>query len=64
MKVMVNIELWDNTPASKLDEVGLTTKFLEILYQTAFEQLVNEMCADTPSMNHTLSVEVIDNTEE
>jgi hypothetical protein len=64
MKVNVNIELWDNMPASKLDKVGLTTKFLEVCYQTAFERLVKEMCADAPSMNYTLSVEVVDNTEE
>ena len=64
MKVKVNIELWDNMSASMLDDFGLTTKFLHVVYQAAFEQLVKEMCADSPGMNHTLSIEVVDNTEE
>ena len=64
MKVNVNIELWDNTPMSNLDEVGLTTKFLETMYRIAFEQLVNEMCSESPGMEHALSIEVVDNTVE
>lgn len=64
MKVKANIELWDNAPTSMLDEIGLTTKFLEVCYQAAFEQLVKEICNDAPGMNYTLSVEVVDNTEE
>ena len=64
MKVKVNIELWDNAPASQLEKIGLTPKFLHVAYQTAFEQIVKEVCADSPGMNHTLSVEVVDNTVE
>lgn len=64
MKVKINIELWDNTPASKLQEIGLTTKFLEICYQEAFKQLVGKICGDAPGMNYTLSVEAVDNTEK
>ena len=64
MKVRVNIELWDNTTMSKLEEVGLTTKFLAIMYHTAFEQLVKEICNDAEGMEHTVSVEIVDNAEE
>ena len=65
MKVNINIELWDNTPASQLEKIGLTPKFLHVAYQTAFEQIIKEVCADSPGMmNHALSVEVVDNTEE
>lgn len=64
MKVNVNIELWDNTTMETMEKIGLTTKFIETCYQVAFEQLVKEVCADSPGMNHALSVEVVDNTEE
>lgn len=61
MKIKANIELWDETPMSQLDEFGLTTKFLEVCYQKAFEQLVKKMCSDSPEMKHTVSIEVVDN---
>ena len=62
MKVKINIELWDNTTTETMDKIGLTSKFLETCYQVAFEQLVNEVCSESPDMNHTLTVEVVDNT--
>lgn len=60
MKVIVNIELWDDTPTSKLEQYGLTTKFLRLCYEESFKQLVNKMCEK--GMEHTLSVEMEDNT--
>ena len=60
MKVNVNIELWDNTPQSKLEEYGLTTKFLRLCYEESFKQLVNKLCEN--GMEYTLNVEMEDNT--
>lgn len=61
MKVKTNIELWDNTTMAEMEVLGLTTKFLEVCYQAAFEQLVKEMCSESPGMEYAVSVEVEDN---
>lgn len=60
MKAKINIELWDNSSMEQLSEFGLTDKFLKIIYEKAFEQLVEEICAN--GAKYTLSVEIEDNT--
>lgn len=62
MKVKIDIELWDETPITKLEEVGLTEKFMQICYEKAFEQLIEAVCVS--GMKHALSVEVEDNTAQ
>ena len=62
MKVNVNIELFDNTPASAIEELGLTTKFLNVCYEAGFIQYVKSLWADAPGMNYSVSVEIEDNT--
>ena len=37
MKVKINIELFDDSSRSQLEEVWLTDKFLELGYRLAFE---------------------------
>lgn len=37
MKAKINIELWDNFSMEQLSELGLTEKFLKIMYEKAFE---------------------------
>lgn len=60
MKAKINIELFDNTPASALEEFGLTTKFLEISYKAAFESLVKQI--NDGGCDYTIAVEIEDNT--
>ena len=62
MKIKINIELFDDTPASKIEEIGLTTKFLEIVYKEGFTQYIKSLCEDSPEMNYSISTEVEDNT--
>ena len=64
MKVNVNIELCDNTTVEMLEQVGLTDKFLKVVYQDAFEQFVSEMCKDSNGVTYNVSVDVIDNMTE
>lgn len=63
MKVKINIELWDNSSIAKLEELGLTEKFLKICYENAFKQFVESIC-ESDDMKRTVSVEVEDNTKE
>lgn len=60
MKAKIYIELFDDTPMSALDEVGLTTKFLKTCYEAGFETYLKKICAD--GLDYTLSVEIEDNT--
>lgn len=60
MKVKINIELFDDSSRSQLEEVGLTDKFLELGYHLAFEQYLKDLCKD--SVEYALSVEIEDNT--
>ena len=62
MKTKINIELWDDTPASEIEKVGLTAKFLEVCYKEGFKQYVKSLCEDAPGMYYSVSVEVEDNT--
>lgn len=62
MKAKINIELWDNFSMEQLSELGLTEKFLKIMYEKAFEQLVEEIC--TSGVEYSLSVEIEDNTKQ
>lgn len=64
MQINVNIKLWDDTTMEKMEEVGLTTKFLETMYHLAFEKLVLKMCEESSGMNHSVSIEAVDNTVE
>ena len=58
MRANVHVEIWDDTPAQKMDEIGITTKFVKTCYQVAFEQLLKEMCSETQGVNYTVSVDV------
>lgn len=60
MKVKVDIELWDNTSTADLEQLGLTTKFLRLCYEESFMQLINKL--HDRGMEHTISVEIEDNT--
>lgn len=62
MKVKVNIELLDNSPKHKLEEIGLTEKFLEICYKSGYEEFAKSLCEDADGLKYTVSVEVEDNT--
>lgn len=62
MKAKINIELWDNSPASNLEEIGLTVKFLELCYKAGYEQYTKDLCKDAPELNYVVSVEIEDNT--
>ena len=64
MQINVNIKLWDDTTMEKMEEVGLTTKFLETIYYIAFENLVNTICEEAGDMLHSISIEAVDNTAE
>ena len=64
MQINVNIKLWDDTTMEKMEKIGLTTKFLENMYHMAFENLVLEMCKEAAGMNHSISIEAVDNTAE
>ena len=46
MKVNVNIKVWDDSSTAKLEEFGVTPKFLEILFKTAFETLLKDGMVD------------------
>lgn len=60
MRAKVDIELFDNTSVSKLNNIGVSEEFLRIYYEAAFDQLLKEVCAE--GMNYTLSIEIEDNT--
>ena len=60
MKAKINIELFDDSPMSSIEELGLTTKFLKMCYEAAFEKFINNLSQD--GLQHTLSVEIEDNT--
>ena len=60
MKVKINIELFDDSSRSQLEEVGLTDKFLELGYRLEFEQYLKDLCKD--NVEYALSVEIEDNT--
>ena len=60
MKAKINIELWDDSTKEQLDEFGVTEKFLKVLYEQAFNQLVEEICDE--KMKYSLHVEIEDNT--
>lgn len=60
MKVKINIELFDDSSRSQLEEVGLTDKFLELGYRLAFEQYLKDLCKD--SVEYALSVKIEDDT--
>ena len=60
MKAKISIEIFDNTSMSQLEEVGLSAKFLKLLYEEAFKNLLVEMCEG--GALHSLSVEIEDNT--
>lgn len=60
MKAKINIELFDDSPMSSIEELGLTTKFLKMCYESAFEKFINDLSQD--GLQHTLSVEIEDNT--
>ena len=62
MKVKINIELWDNSSMSAIEEIGLTTKFLELCYKAGYEQYTKDLCKDAPEMNYIVSAEIEDNT--
>ena len=64
MLINVNIKLWDHTTLEKMEEVGLTTKFLETMYYMAFENLVTAICEEAGDMLHSISIEAVDNTAE
>ena len=59
MKVKINIELFDDSPMSSIEELGLTTKFLKMCYEATFEKFINDLSQD--GLQHTLSVEIEDN---
>lgn len=54
MKVDVNIKMWDDTPFEKYDEVGITEKFLALMFKETFEKLV----AENADGNYEYSVDV------
>jgi hypothetical protein len=60
MKAKVNIELFDSTSMTRLEEVGFTTKLLQIYYEEAFKQLLKEICQT--GLEYSLFVEIEDNT--
>lgn len=60
MKVAVNIEIFDNSSESVLEEFGITSKFLKMGYEQVFKNQLNEICKG--EADYTLSVEVTDNT--
>lgn len=60
MKAMVNIEIFDNSSISDLDELGVTTKFLKKCFEVGFEKYLQKLCED--GSDYTLSVEIEDNT--
>lgn len=60
MKAKINLEFWDNTTPSDLEEHGVTEKFLKMLYINAFEELAGELKAD--GVEYSLNVEIEDNT--
>lgn len=60
MKVKINIELWDDTTAEQLEELGITEKFLKTCYISSFEELMKT--ARAKGMEYSLNVEVENNT--
>lgn len=60
MKATVNIEIFDNSSMSDLEEFGITIKFLKMCFEAGFEKYLQEVCKD--GTDYTLSVEVEDNT--
>lgn len=60
MKAKINIELFDDSPMSSIEEIGLTAKFLKMCYEAAFEKFINDLCQY--GVRHTLYVEIEDNT--
>lgn len=60
MKVKINIELFDNTSKSQLEEFGITDKFLKLCYSAVAEKFVKDLCKD--GLEYTLDVEIEDNT--
>jgi hypothetical protein len=62
MKVKIDIELWDETSAEKLESVGVTDKLVVIMYKNAFKEILEEICVE--GMEYSLNVEVEDNTKK
>lgn len=62
MKVKIDIELWDETSAEKLESVGATDKLVVIMYENAFKEILEEICVE--GMEYSLNVEVEDNTKK
>ena len=60
MKVKIDIEIWDDTSAEKLESVGVTDKFVTIMYENAFKEILEEICVE--GMEYSLNIETEDNT--
>ena len=62
MKVKINIEIWDDTSVEKLESVGVTDKFVTIMYENAFKEILEEICQS--GTEYLMHVETEDNTKE
>lgn len=59
MKAKINIEIWDKTKPEKLDDVGITDKFLFTLYHSIFKDYLDKNFADG-GCEYSLNVEITD----
>lgn len=64
MKVKINIEVWDNgTGEQQLEEYGVTSKFVQKMYEEAFKVILSEAGFDENGLSYSCNVEVVEGGE-
>lgn len=59
MKAKIDIEIWDQTTKEQLDDVGITNKFIEHLYYTVFNNMLEKDYVGN-GCEYSLNVEVLE----
>lgn len=62
MKVIVQIEAFDNCSEEKLAQAGIPPESLKAMYEVAFRKIMSRIIA--PGARYTMAVQVEDNTKE
>lgn len=61
MKVKINIDVWDDgQSASQLEEYGMTSKFVQKMYEEAFKVILSSAGFDENGLSYSCNVEVVE----